>query len=261
LIETYFDESRTTGPHPVLTISAVSFHPRKAAAIDAKQKELYDIYQVPLFHAAACDCGDPPFDKLERALRENLRNKLIDYIHEFALLALTYSLPVEAYNRIIRPTRPDISDYTFALMMCLSYLALFSQRAKYTGKFTYIFENGNEYQEQADSLMKFVFSMPKLRKMHYYDSHRFADKKQERPLHTADLVAWSQSRTTSRRLAGEPPSPEHDKLENEGWPAQHGFQRQYLGLEHTEESLTGILPTLDGAYPYMASLRRGRRAR
>jgi hypothetical protein len=206
VIHAYFDESEIRGgPCPVIGMAGLLYDADRALALEAKLKDLYELHQIPYFHSATCESGAPPFDHLHRDVRTNLRNKIIDYIHEFTAFGFSRCLPIKDFDETFGAKGVEWSAYETCLWSCIGGVIGWAGDTGYTGRVAYFFEAGAKHQDEVARLMKRLYEHPELKENHVYAAHTFAEKKLHRPLHTADLFAWEATHAAVCGFTGKGP--------------------------------------------------------
>jgi hypothetical protein len=93
---------------PVIGVAGQLYDHAHALLLDEALKNLYDVYEVPLFHAAPCPARSHPFDHLERPLRDNFHNRMIEHIHSYAKFGVARCVPLDAYEETFGVAPPRL---------------------------------------------------------------------------------------------------------------------------------------------------------
>ena len=139
-------------------------------------------FELPYFHRAPCEAGDPPFDKLNDTLRRAIRNRAARIIMEHITCGIAVSVAPASYEKIV-PKHALVGDpYTFCANGCFHAVKVWGDTRGYRGKIAYFFESGAASQSAANNIMALRAASPKRRKEYRYQSHSFLLKEGSTPL-------------------------------------------------------------------------------
>lgn len=189
-IEAYFDESGTHGGSPFLCVAGYLFEANKARSFDVEWRAMLADFDLPYFHRAPCEAGDPPFDKLDDVLRRAIRTRAIGIILKHVTHGLVVALDPRAYERIV-PKHTHVGDaYTFCATSIFNSVKEWGDRRRFHGKIAYFFEAGAKNQRTANELMAAKAASERGQAWYRYQSHTFLQKEHSTPLQAADVLAW-----------------------------------------------------------------------
>jgi hypothetical protein len=188
-IEAYFDESGTQAGSPLLCVAGYVFEKEKCRQLDLEWNEVLHGFQLPYFHMVDCAHGNRSFQHLNRQERIECEIEMIKLIRKYMLFGSAVSVDERHYDSI------DYNKHAGSAYSWLCWLSLMAVRAwadqnNFDGKIAYFFEAGHASKGEANQLMGRIFDSPHLREQYRYASHAFVDKRQNRPIQTADMLAW-----------------------------------------------------------------------
>lgn len=190
MIEAYFDESGTHASSPFLCVAGYLFEAADCRKFNVEWRSMLEDFELPYFHRAPCESGDPPFDKLNHVLRRAIRNRAAKIIMAHATCGIGVSVEPASYEKIM-PKHALVGDaYTFCATGCFHAVRTWGDRHEYQGKIAYFFESGAPSQGAANKIMALRVAGPEGRKAYKYRSHSFLLKEQSTPLQAADILAW-----------------------------------------------------------------------
>ena len=189
-IEAYFDESGTHAGSPFLCVAGYLFESRNCREFDADWRTMLADFDLPFFHRAPCEIGEPPFDKLDHVLRRAIRNRAARIIMEHVTFGIVVSVALASYEKIMPKHRLVGDPYTFCANGCFQAAKVWGDTSGYRGKIAYFFEAGAASQSAANNIMALKAARPEGRKAYRYQSHSFLLKEESTPLQAADILAW-----------------------------------------------------------------------
>jgi len=200
-IEAYFDESGSHNESPVLCVAGYVFETKQCMSFDLKWKGILAKYRLPYFHMVDCVHGLHPFNSLSPDHRIDCEKELIAIIREHMVFGSALTVGTLHYKSI------GYDDHTGTAYSWLCWMSLIAVRAwadqnKFDGKIAYFFESGHANQREANQLMNDIFAVPYLRDQYRYVSHSFVDKRQNRPIQAADMLAWLFATQYKRKKRG-----------------------------------------------------------
>jgi hypothetical protein len=125
--------------------------------------------------------------------RKQILNDLIDLIRGTALLGVISSLDNDIYNASTDKNKSKSligSKYTSCAIRTLFAFSGITFEEERESKISYLFESGNEFQGEADHMMKRVKSDSRLVARLRYAGHGFHPKCSLLPLQAADALLW-----------------------------------------------------------------------
>ena len=189
-IEAYFDESGTHAGSPLLCVAGYLFEANACIKFDADWRAMLNDFRLPHFHRAPCEVGNPPFDKLDDALRRAIRRRAVKIINEYASCGVVVSVEPASYEKII-PKHDLIGDaYTFCATGCFHAIRAWADKNRRRDKIAYFFEAGAPNQDSANEIMALKVGKSEGKRAYRYKSHSFLLKEDSAPLQAADVLAW-----------------------------------------------------------------------
>ena len=199
LIKSYFDESFDDG---FLCVAGYAFSSAAARALDTDWHKMLCRYKrLPYFRMSACNAGQPPFDRLNKAQCIAVQTEAIGLISKFASLGFAATIDIPAFRKIVTKDGFVSGPYEFCVWGCLSEFLAFADRENITAA-SYFFEAGHQDEFKANALMNGIFRVPNLRKDYRYKSHTFLDKAIAGPIQAADILSWQWYKQAKRSAEG-----------------------------------------------------------
>lgn len=189
-VEAYFDESGTHARSPFLCVAGYLFEASNGRNFDADWRSMLADFNLPFFHRAACEIGEPPFDKLDDTVRRAVRTRAARIIMTHATAGIVVSVEPRSYEKIM-PRHKLVGDaYTFCANGCFHGVKIWADKRGYEGKIAYFFEAGANNQGTANDIMSARAASPVRRQAYRYQSHSFLLKEDSTLLQAADILAW-----------------------------------------------------------------------
>jgi hypothetical protein len=206
VMEAYFDESDSDDRHALLSVSGYIFTKDQCLQLD---QEWADILAeagkpgppLPYFRMSACAHGRKPFDKVGKQGCDKAARRAINVIRSHMSYGFSASISQKDYALWLPP---DIraSAYTWCCHTVLLGIRIWADRVGFYDDIAYFFEAGHAHQSEANGVMNRVFRDDRYRKAYRYGGHAFVPKEKNRPVQTADVLAWHHVQEEKRRLEG-----------------------------------------------------------
>ncbi len=201
----FCDETGTHDPAPLTCVGGYVFDEEGQRAFTEKwAKTLEPMKQrgIRCFHAADCNAANaPPFSSLSLAERKAFFDDLISLIRSTAKFGMAAAIEDQTFKQVIKRNKVQIftgSKYTACALRSLIFIQQWADERSFDGTIFYRFESGNEYQGEADFMMKRIARTPELRQRFRYEAHSFEPKYSLLPLQAADLWVWLWQRAFSQ---------------------------------------------------------------
>lgn len=190
-LEAYFDESESRRGAPFLCVAGYVFEAQKAIEFDREWRQMLKDFDLPYFHMTSCEARAKPFESLEREVRTAIQRRAARIVNASMSFGVVVSTDPAAYLELI-PAHPLIArqPYSFCVYGCFMAVRQRVNALNYDGKIAYVFEAGQEHQEDTDRLMREYMNVPSSAEMFRYQSHAFIKKTESTMLQAADLLAW-----------------------------------------------------------------------
>lgn len=201
-VEAYFDETNSEDKHTLLAVSGYIFERDQCLALDGVWRQILEDYKLPYFRMSACAHGAKPFDKLGKDEREEAARRAIKAIKDHMLFGFSASVREKDYAEWMPPRNTVGSPYVWCCWNSLIGVREWAIRTGFTGKIAYYFEAGHKHQTEANGVMNRIFKDDDFRRRYRYGSHAFVPKETNRPVQTADVLAWHHVQDYRRYLEG-----------------------------------------------------------
>lgn len=195
MLKAYFDESKREDG--TFCVAGFVFPRGRAVEFQAEWRAM--LAGRSAFHTTDVVCGAKPFDGLTRDERTALLDRAIQIIAKTARVGVIVACDLAEITPILPLVRGFNKAYPLCAHCCLAAVGSDLEKSKRTDLVSFIFEQGDASQGDADALMNIARRDPALRHAYHYHSHAFAGKTEALPLQAADLLAWEYSRYRSRR--------------------------------------------------------------
>lgn len=212
LAKAYFDESGTHSGSKFLCVAGYIFEEAGAVGLNLEWAKMLAEFQIPYFHRAPSENGEPPFDRLDNTLRAALRNRAARIIRDHTTYAVAVSVNPDLYDDIM-PRHALVGDaYTFCATGCFHAVKVWADTISYPGKVAFFFEAGAKSQKETDEIMRLKVVPAGSVESFRYSSHSFLTKKDAYHLQAADMLAWSWAVNFNRVMDGEDSRDDFAKL-------------------------------------------------
>lgn len=203
MIEAYFDESGSGQGSGFFCVAGYVFDKVRCQKLDHDWKASLDPFGLPYFRMSSCAHGNKPFDKLSAQQRDHVAREIIGHIQNHAICGFSTSISLEILDRHSKDdSDPFGSAYTLLCYMTLLGVKQWADDAGFGGEIAYFFEAGDQFESQANKLMKDIFVLPEERQAFRYSAHAFVDKRKVRPVQAADVLAWHMVTDCRRKAEG-----------------------------------------------------------
>jgi hypothetical protein len=136
------------------------------------------------------------------------------------------------------------SAYVWCCWNSLIGVRLWAERTGFDGKIAYIFEAGHKHQTEANGVMNRIFNDADFKGRYRYASHAFVPKEDNRPVQTADVLAWHHVQDYRRYIERKP---RRKDLRRYWKVSRISQQDKYVVVHGRKERFEGL--------PELASLR------
>jgi len=204
LVECYFDESESVDPS-VLCVAGYLYEKAACAALDAAWKIVLDDHHIAYFRMVECAHKNREFNGRSADECDVVARKMIALIKKYAVQGYAVSFNLNLANFL--PSAKDIglsivSPYSLCCYFCLNAVNQWAKDNGYQGKLAYFFESGHANHAESNRIMNAIFSNAWSRDFYRYSAHAFVDKKEVRPVQSADILAWQWRKNLKDRLSG-----------------------------------------------------------
>jgi len=148
---------------------------------------------IDFFHASKCYPRKGEFSVLSDTERDALFTALITLTRRTGKFGMVSWIKDSVFNEVVQRNKFQTftgSKYTVCALRSLGLVKQWADEHNFDGKIIYLFESGNEYQGEADTMMEIIRKTPQLRKDFRYDDHDFIKKRLLPPLQAADMFVW-----------------------------------------------------------------------
>jgi hypothetical protein len=189
-IHAYFEEGPSDTGERFLCVAGYIFDGDGARAFDSRWAATLQRFELPYFRMSACAHGSEPFHKLTKDERSNVEEEVIRHIKEHARIGFCTSISDRLALETLEPADPYGSAY--ALLSFHSLLAVrdWLRTTNFKGSIAYVFEAGDRFQRQANTVMDAIFLLPEERAAIGYAGHAFVDRTKVQLVQAADVLAW-----------------------------------------------------------------------
>ena len=245
-LKAYFDESESPKGLPFFCVAGYVFEPQKAIEFDREWREMLRDFSLPYFHMTSCEARAKPFENLEREVRTAIQRRAARIVNASMSFGVVVSVDPAAYLELI-PAHPLIArqPYSFCVYGCFMAVRQCVNALNYDGKIAYIFEAGQQHQEDTDRLMREYMNIPSSAEMFRYQSHTFIKKAESTMLQAADLLAWHCMKNFQRTDNGEYSRDDFAEFFVDDRYRRWHFDRN--GLEEHAAMINGVIETYPDA--------------
>jgi hypothetical protein len=233
IIEAYFDESSSEDDHTLLAVSGYIFDKDRCLSLDAAWQKMLENYGLPYFRMSACAHGNSPFDKLSAPQRDEAARRALAIIKEHMLFGFSSSVREKDYTAWMPPRNTVGSAYVWCCWNSLIGVRIWAEKNRFGGRIAYFFEAGHKHQTEANGVMNRIFNDADFRQRYRYASHAFVPKEYNRPVQTADILAWHHVQDFRRYLDGRPRRRDFEALlegQQDQYSVVHGRREMFEGL-------------------------------
>lgn len=230
------DEGGTHAQSPVVTIGGLVATADLWAALELEWKERLDNLRVPYFHAAPCDAGERPYQRLSRPLRDSLFAGLASVIAKHKPVVISVAIRRAEWEAAkARGGTPFDDAYHAVFEFAMQQLAQWSMLVMSGDPIALMFAEHPHYQKQANRIFE-LYSRSTWGNV--FASLEFGDPRKVVPLQAADLIVYEKTR---REIA---------KLSDPNIPMRPALQIlsdgdvQQIDLPHDAQVLAGIAESL-----------------
>jgi hypothetical protein len=232
---TYLDESIENQPMPVTSVAGYLFEPEAYLAFRDGVDSLLKPLEIEYFRMFECNSATEQFAGKDDSECLEVEKAIIKLIRDHAILGVSASVS-EATYLLMSPITHDERPYNPLCQWCMWEIGKWADRNGFNGDVAYFFESGHADEKLTNENLKKIELEPIIQQSCRYRSHTFIDKKKERGLQAADLLAWFQRREGEYRerirLGGRPEERRKD------YQSLLGFTEDELKvIEHRQKHL------------------------
>ncbi len=205
MLTAFCDETGTHAAAPLTCVGGYLFDEESQKTFSEEWAEKLKPYRsrgVKFFHSSPCDAGDGPFANLSKAERDAMFGDLIALTRATAKCAAVAGIEESIYRgcseRLLAQSYTG-TKYTACVLQFLYMIGDWATEQKIEDKIFYIFADGEEAQDEVDSMMKQIENMPDLSNRFHYGGHQFSKQATVLPLQAADLWAWIWQKCWARK--------------------------------------------------------------
>ncbi len=223
VLKAYFDESISADKR-TLTVAGFLLDKEHARRLSKKWGAILRDYGIDWFHMTDCANGASPYDALGRPKSDRLARRLIRAIRQHAEMHIAVSVDLPEFVDCCRTASAQSGidvlhsfggPYTWCTQWCMDVVGGWCKERAYNGPVTYIFEQGNSFQVEADRFMGFIPFNQEIKSKYRYYTHAFLPKKGpqgNRLLQASDILAWEWMRDRREQIDRDPIRPRRMSL-------------------------------------------------
>lgn len=186
VLETYFDESvRDSG---TFAVAGYGLFPEQAINFSRDWREM--LGPIKAFHMADLVALRGEFKGFTGRDRDALLRRAVELVNRDIAVAFAVSCNRTEFASIAVSLRGLREPYSYLCMLCMQTVGNWMRATDIDGDVAYVFESGQEFQEEACDLMNLATKFKEIGELYRYRSHTFAAKCDAAPLQAADLLAW-----------------------------------------------------------------------
>ena len=185
----YLDESMENRALPVMSVAGYLFERDHYVAFRAGMDSLLNPLGVEYFRMFECNNASDQFAGMTDNECLEVEKAVIELIRQHAVFGMAASIS-EATYRLMSPIAHDERPYNPLCQWCMWEVGKWSDRNNFQGEVAYFFESGHADQKWTNQNLKRIDLESFIKSKCRYRSHTFIDKKKERGLQAADLLAW-----------------------------------------------------------------------
>ena len=260
MIEAYFDESETQDDADVLAVSGFIFDNDNCLKLDDEWNQILTEFgeskekPLPYFRMSSCAHHNSPFEHLSRPECDRAARSCISVIKKYMTYGLSASASQAQFGKWCAEgaIREDITTaaYVWCCWMSLVGVRAWADRVKFNGKIAYFFEAGHRHQTSANAVMNYIFKQSNFRDNYRYGTHAFVPKESNRPVQTADILAWHHTQNVKRMMDGRPRRKDFEEI-------LRGQEDQYRIIHARKELFDGEFAGLSRFSEFINRIRRG----
>jgi hypothetical protein len=187
-------------PLPVISVAGYLFESEAYIRLRDGINDLLCPLGIKYFRMYECNGASGQFAGMQDDACLDVEKAVIRMIRETAILGVSVSLS-EATHRLMSPVAHEEHPYNMLCQWCMWEIGKWADRNAFNGTVTYNFESGHAAQRCANAALNNMEMDASIKQACRYGSHLFIDKKKERGLQVADLLAWFQRREGERERA------------------------------------------------------------
>jgi hypothetical protein len=195
MLSAYLDESGTHGNSPAMCVAGLLYTEEAVRQLDQEWKSELEQAGIRYFHAVEEAHLTGAFKGRQRSSIGQLYQRLVGIIKKHALGGMgVYTIPEKQFDKF-RQGRWEYSQYTTCAYICMWMLMEIAKRHGHE-RVSFIVESGHKNMGELNTLVK------ELRGAGWVmEACQFNDKRDLRPLQTADVWAYELAKHASDRLA------------------------------------------------------------
>lgn len=241
VLEAYFDESGRPGG--TFAVGGYVFLPKHHKKFDAAWRRLmypfWPFHMKEFVHRRDKIDRRTTFESLSDADRDRLIRDAVKIINRHTKLCISIACNSRDVERLRPGLRGLNSAYSVCCHMCMVLLGMWIERNKLPHQVAYVFEAGNEFQAEAEDVMRGA-QRDSVTKQHCrYKAHAFVDKADASALQAADLFVWELTKfldeTVGQRRLGRPIRPPRASLRALVQPDPSRYEGRVIDGEQLEQ--------------------------
>ena len=199
MLSAYLDESGTHGDSRVMCVAGLLYKREQMEPLDSEWKEALSSAGVRYFHAVESSQLRGEFKGWERRKEDQLYRKLVGIVKGRACGgAVAYMTSEEQFDEYRKSWSWEYGQYTTCVYACVRLLLDTAEKLD-DGRVDLTIESGHKDMGEMDAFLRRLSDKGLLL------THGFRDKKDIRPLQTADLWAYEARKRVNDQLARQIP--------------------------------------------------------
>jgi hypothetical protein len=187
MLSAYLDESGTHGESPVMCVAGLLYDRKMLRLLDRQWKNALQKAGVGCFHMKEYCHLQGEFQGKDRRSSDELFHKLIEYIKQYACGGVAVAtIPEDQFTACVQESGYvwPWSQYTTCAHICMLTLRSIARRLDRSQKIDFNIESGHKKMNELNRFIREVWHS------HVPGTHAFRDKRDLRPLQTADVWAY-----------------------------------------------------------------------
>ncbi|MEO5894897.1 MAG: DUF3800 domain-containing protein [Vicinamibacterales bacterium] len=190
----YFDESERTLAGEPIAVGGFVFRPAAYREFERKWRRMLRTAPggpIPFMHMTDLYAGHGHF---KRPVKDRVRllHAACGLIERHAMAGVATIIDQQQFQAVAPKNWPNVlgSIYSGSCQMCLQITGYWIKHHNVNLTIHYVFENGQAFENEADSILKGMGHNEVHRALSRYQGHTFVDKRAAAGLQAADIYVW-----------------------------------------------------------------------
>lgn len=185
----YFDDSGTHEGSKVTVVAGYISTVEQWKKLESEWRDVLNDAGIEFFRMSKYESKHGPYEGWDEFKRKRVLERLILIARVRTRIPVAAAITVSDYHEVLGAAK-RLSPYTFCALQCIAHVREWAGRYKHEEPIAYVFESGTTDATELHTMRLEIAREETLRNRYQLDSLTFQDKRANKALQAADMLAY-----------------------------------------------------------------------